>query len=169
MPEKIERTYLGIDPGYITGVALLRPSGEFGAIEVDSTFAVADFITDLWEQERWSKRKQLVICYEKFAIQPRTLKTARQYDALYFNGWLIHFFRRLRPEDGIVLVQQTPAQAKSFSTNNKLEAVGWYTASPGGHANDAAKHILLAAVRDYAIGKYKEQHAPLMRKLEALL
>ncbi len=42
---------------------------------------------------------------------------------------------------------QTPAAAKQFSTNKKLEQIGWYR--PGqGDANDAARHLLLHAVGD---------------------
>ena len=43
-------------------------------------------------------------------------------------------------------VRQTPAQAKSFGTDDKLRRLGWYTPTPGGHANDAARHLLAFAV-----------------------
>jgi hypothetical protein len=43
--------------------------------------------------------------------------------------------------------KQSPAQGKTFATNAKLKKVGWYHQTPGGHANDALRHLLLYATK----------------------
>jgi hypothetical protein len=127
---------------------------------------VADYVQDTWEAGRYSEDSPLVVIRERFTISKRTLATARQYDALYFNGWLLHHFRHLRPPDGIVLVQFTPSQAKGFATDDKLKAAGWYL--PGkGHANDASRHLLLACVTDHV--ESRQTHPELLARLEAML
>jgi hypothetical protein len=43
--------------------------------------------------------------------------------------------------------QQTPSDAKEFSTNEKLKAVGFWHVGGEGHANDSLRHAMLWYVR----------------------
>jgi hypothetical protein len=70
-----------------------------------------------------------------------TLKKSRQTWSTEGIGALRYLTKVFDAE----FVLQTPAAAKSFSTNDKLKKIGWY--KPGkGHANDAARHLLLYGV-----------------------
>lgn len=48
---------------------------------------------------------------------------------------------------GIPFKLQSPAEAKRFATNEKLAKLGWRKPSPGGHRDDAARHLLVITVR----------------------
>lgn len=67
---------------------------------------------------------------------------SRQYDALELIGWL----RAMSYLCDIPFVLQTPADAKRFSTDKKLEAAGWLQPKGQDHANDALRHLLLYMV-----------------------
>lgn len=82
-----------------------------------------------------------IIVIEKYTITVKTAKLTQQTDALRFTGALEY---NSYPYHEVIIT--TPAEAKSFSTDKKLQRMGWYR--PGkGHANDAARHLLLTAVR----------------------
>jgi len=51
--------------------------------------------------------------------------------------------RLIADHGGVQFVRQTPAQAKSFATDDKLRKLGWFSPTPGGHANDATRHLLV--------------------------
>jgi len=42
---------------------------------------------------------------------------------------------------------QSPAEAKSFATNDKLRTAGFWTPTTGGHSNDAARHLLVRCMK----------------------
>lgn len=127
--------HFAIDPGLVTGVACFSPQGGgFRSVEVPGgDIAFARF----W-REVLHKNAVLSIVTEKFVITNATTSKTRQYDALYINGWL-----RLECDAlGIPLTMQTPAEGKSFGTDAKLRYLGWFDRSPGGHKNDAARHLV---------------------------
>ena len=122
---------LAVDPGGTTGWASLTPDGFEAGFDAD-----------------WLHFCQMVsdhppdICVvEKFTITTQTAKLTRCYDPLYIIGTLLFFAKR----DGFRIVFQTPSEAKTFSTNEKLKRINWYTTND--HARDAARHLLLYAVR----------------------
>jgi hypothetical protein len=79
----------------------------------------------------------VVVC-EDYIITQRTIKLSRQNMSLESIGvlrwlcsaWMIRF------------VLQTPSEGKGFGTDEKLKRLGWYRPTPGGHANDATRHLL---------------------------
>jgi hypothetical protein len=78
---------------------------------------------------------------ENFHITIRTGKLTRQHDALYIIGCL----RYKANKDGHLFKLQNPSD-KQFGDDDRLKQIGWY--SPGkGHANDAARHLLLYLLR----------------------
>ena len=82
----------------------------------------------------------VVVC-ESFV--PRPGIRTWQPEALETIGALRYICQR----EGIPFELQAPADAKRFSTNDKLQLLSWRNPTPGGHADDAARHLLLAAVR----------------------
>jgi hypothetical protein len=125
-------TILAIDPGLTTGWANLDPDGGFRSGETKPPIL---FLSDVERMLRgpfpWA-----MVC-ERYVITPETIKKSRQADPLEIIGTLKYFAEKYQ-----TLIQfQGPAEAKTFATDKKLKALGWFR--PGlGHANDAARHLL---------------------------
>lgn len=134
-----ELTIVAIDPGKVSGVAVLQP-------EVSDTLYTSELTVDetvsAYESLRFiSPRTEVVM--ESFTISQRTLQTALSLDALDLIGYV-----KLRAvHDPFTL--QSPAAAKSFATDEKLKALGWYTYTKDGHQNDAARHLLVYMVQNH--------------------
>lgn len=139
MPDRI----LAADPGNMSGLAF----GEF--------WAGRDPVVEVWELEQQAtleKADQMlsgrgvsfVVC-ESFVPRPgvRTWQPA----ALEIIGALRWLCWQHKTQFAI----QSPADAKRFATDDKLKTIGWWTPTKGGHANDAYRHLLLAAVRGGAV------------------
>lgn len=122
---------VAIDPGRTCGYARLDENG-FSSREFADPFQAVDFVR-CWPPD-------LVAC-ESFT--PRAGIRTWEPEALYVIGAL-KFACSLT---GAAFELQSPAQAKRFGTNEKLAALGWRRPTAGGHADDAARHLLLAAVR----------------------
>lgn len=121
---------LAVDPGGTTGRAEWH-DGQFNSGEEPDWLA--------WLDSRDFYHDIFVI--EKYTITAKTAKLSQQTEALRITGaleWIAYPCKRV--------IMQTPAEAKAFSTDGKLKKIGWYR--PGmGHANDAARHLLLCCVR----------------------
>lgn len=133
--------HLAIDPGKVSGIALWHPM-EATAIKADelTPIEVTNLVDDLWN----NSLGELVVIAESFVISERTIKTAPQRDALDILGWLTLESQRR----GFELHLQTPAQAKKFSTDEKLRALDWFERTKDGHANDAARHLLVYLMKN---------------------
>lgn len=127
---------IAIDPGKVSGIALWHPM-EVLSIKADelTPIEVTNLVDDLWN----NTLGQITVVAESFVISERTIKTAPQRDALDILGWLTLESQRRNFE----LVLQTPAQAKKFSTDEKLKSLDWFERTKDGHANDAARHLLV--------------------------
>lgn len=126
---------LAVDPGKTTGWATLSHDGSLG------------FGEDPWSDYlRWFEATtqfyDVVVC-ESFHITASTAKKSFQPWSLEAIGVM----RFLLSKHGKDLVLQSPGEAMSFSTNDKLKAAGmWVVGKP--HARDAARHLLLYMVRN---------------------
>lgn len=143
---------LAVDPGLVSGVALYMPGLDHftsGQVE-DGLIGFVDYF------ERYvDGTLPSTVVVEKFTVMDTTAKKTRQYDALYINGYLEARCHTL----GIEFVRQQVSGAKTFATNQKLKALGWYNGTSGGHANDATRHLLtLAAKRSWG--------QPILRRLD---
>ena len=125
---------IAVDPGKVSGVALWHPDIPV-QIKADELLPleVLGLVCQL------DDKYDTTVVTEKFTISERTIKTALSLDALDINGWLTLESQRKNFE----LVMQTPAQAKAFATDDKLKALDWYERTKDGHANDAARHLLV--------------------------
>ncbi len=131
-----ESVVLAVDPGNVTGMAwgiFAHEGGHYWVKheECDPLRAPA-FAEDL--------RPDVIVC-ESFI--PRPGAHTWQPDALYTIGALRYVANKIDAE----FVLQSPADAKRFSTNDKLKRIGWYASSKGGHQNDALRHLLLLAIK----------------------
>ena len=125
---------VGVDPGLTTGIATwTQAHGMHGLKELAPALNAMDWLDCL---TRTGHKKVFVI--EKYIITPKTAQLSQQHDPLEIIGclrWMCH-------DRGHEFVMQSPSEAKAFSTDAKLKAVGWY--QPGqGHARDASRHALL--------------------------
>jgi hypothetical protein len=132
----------GVDPGKTTGIAWLE-------------FPFNDHVPEATQREAMSavaliERRltalngaEIVVACESFV--PRPGVRTWQPDALYVIGALMYVCAK----HGIEFILQSPADAKQFSTNEKLDRLNWRVHRD--HADDAERHLLLAAVRRKAI------------------
>lgn len=126
---------IAFDPGLTTGWARLNEAHRFTSGQ-DEWYPV--FHT-FYETVR-SGTKPIVVC-EDFIYTKETLKKSRQTWSTEGIGLLKFLAVRYQLD----LTIQAPADAKTFSTKQKLERLGWWT--PGqDHANDASRHLLLYGV-----------------------
>lgn len=129
---------IAIDPGKMSGLAAYHDE-QFRAYEMNPLDTI-EYVDSAWSQTGGD----IEVVAESFVISERTIKTAPQRDALDILGWLtIESQRR-----GFEFTMQTPAQAKKFATDDKLKALDWYERTKDGHANDAARHLLVYLMRD---------------------
>lgn len=128
-------TLYGVDPGKNTGIAWLTPSGHFESIELGHFEALDWLVANL------VPHTDTVYC-EDFIITARTAKLTHQPWSLKAIGVLEWHCRRKQ----IPFFLNTASKAKKFSTDDKLRKLGWHRPTKDGHANDAARHLLLGAV-----------------------
>jgi hypothetical protein len=127
---------LAIDPGLCSGWAILHPLG-FLSGEIDG-----GYIPLVDETNEKLDMFDLVVV-EEYVVDSGTSKKTRSYEAFYAIGtlqWLCHV-------NNIPFVI-SPRTAKSFDKNgDKLKRLGWWRPGHGGHANDAARHLLSEAIK----------------------
>jgi hypothetical protein len=130
---------LAVDPGKVTGYVVWSE----GKLPVAGQAPQDDFLDwadgTVHAYQPWDLR---VVC-EKFDIGERTLgKTADAHWSIGQTETLRYFCRR----DDVPFQTQSVGEAKSFATDVKLKRLGWYHATPGGHENDAKRHLVVYLV-----------------------
>jgi hypothetical protein len=135
------------DPGGTTGVAVYDSAvgqESFQSFELPTWEAVhaLDRMLDRLHTPL-AEWVDLLVC-ESFIISEGTLKKTRagSYAALESIGAL----RYLAQKHIIPFELQEPV-AKGIATTERLKILGWHRPSKGGHQNDAARHLLVAAIR----------------------
>lgn len=144
MNASLKPCILAIDPGKITGVALLYTPdlGSFQSHEAEFIKAGA-LIKDICE----TYGTQLDVVCEQFTISMRTVKNTQAPWSLEMIGVARYFCQAYTGKDLILYEQKPP-----LSTDERLKAMDWYRPSRGGHANDATrqllKHLMVHGFRD---------------------
>lgn len=127
---------LAIDPGLMTGVALIDlRDHETPVMMWSSEVTVPQFhdkIAHLISQESTH------VVVEDFKITVETGKLSEQPWSLHLIG-VINYLGYLHDTS---IDMQLPAQ-KPFATSEKMQAVGFWHVGEAGHANDALKHALI--------------------------
>lgn len=134
---------LAVDPGLESGYAVFSREEKYD----DTFFSTSERgeLKFLDEIIPYITRYDAVIC-EDYIVNKNTIEKSRQNYSLEIIGALrysCHFY-------DIQFVLQTPAQAKSFATNDKLKKLGWFSGGAG-HADDAARHLLVYCVNNKII------------------
>ena len=130
-----QRIIIAVDPGKMTGLANLA-LGEFNSGQVP----LGEYLINIDRALEQGMRPTLVC--EDFIYTTETAKKTRQTWSTEGIGVL----RFLAQKYDLSFNLQSPASAKRFATDDKLKAMGWYNPSKGGHANDAARHLLVYCV-----------------------
>jgi hypothetical protein len=125
---------LAVDPGLTSGWA---------ALDTDSMHLMtgqSDFNEMVGIAEHYAPTT--IVC-ERYTVTAETLRKSRQTTALEVIGcmrWLAH-------KTLATFELQSPADAKRFSGDDKLQAAGWLQLKKDDHANDACRHLLLYMVK----------------------
>lgn len=125
------------DPGKMTGIAGVYADGTFFSLECgfdDTCRHMIEMATKYGDK--------LVIVAESFVIGPQTVKNTQAPWSLELIG-VMRMISRLYT--GRELHLTSPASAKRFSSDARLKKMGWHRPARG-HANDAARHLLLTMV-----------------------
>jgi len=131
---------LAVDPGKMTGWARLT-NGEFDSGEC----SMEEFLTWIKTTIIEIGLRPHIVC-EDFIYTPQTSKKSRQTWSTESIG-VLRFIAR---EYGCGFTLQSPSDAKSFASNTKLKGLGWWNIGKG-HANDAARHLLVYSVKNRII------------------
>jgi len=129
---------IAVDPGVVTGVATWDHEFETFASSQEEAYGALVRIDNALRIG--TPPVETVVC-EAYTITAATLRKTRQPASLESIGALRYLCRR----SSVEFVLQTPADAKRFAgapRYDKLRRAGWYFPTPGGHANDAAAHLL---------------------------
>lgn len=128
-----------IDPGVASGLCVVDYISGEQAFEIVEQGELNQFDTCAWLEAYLEEGPvESVIC-ETFTITQRTLKLSRQPASLEIIGAA----RYLTLKQCGKFLMQSPADAKRFSTDKRLKACGLWHSTKGGHANDAARHMML--------------------------
>jgi hypothetical protein len=130
---------IAVDPGKHTGVANLGVDGAVFAGEGD-WFETLDYVQQAchryWEA---GQIDGLTLVWETFTITQQTATNTQAPWSLEAIGAMRFLARRY----GIATHTQLPVEAKKFATMNRLKHQGWWKSTPGGHCNDALRHLYL--------------------------
>lgn len=142
---------IGVDPGLTTGLMALRfndyrLAAEPIAVQIHGPAGVLPFIYSLLAKPE-SERQPALVAVEQFVVGGRAVRS-RYPNAGKVTRELIAAVQDLEHRAGIGHVQTRPAAlVKPWATDHRLEAAGLLDCCAGmGHARDAARHALYAAV-----------------------
>ena len=129
---------LAVDPGKVTGVAMMRDGG-FTSFQLEGWWGTIETL-------REEARSCDVVVVESFVVRANTHKL--DSGSFAHTTDLIGACRFVAADLDMGFVKQTPGEAKSFASDDKLKALGWHNPTKGGHANDAARHLLTYLVKN---------------------
>lgn len=133
---------VGVDPGKVTGLAVWWNPAFYTFIDDFQPLQTAE-VTDHAAVIAVLRRLlmtdvPLLIACERFVNQPGG-KLSAQPEA----PWVIGAIRSFADEVNVKLVFHAPGPAKKIAPDSLLRRLGWYTPGGDGHANDAARHIVM--------------------------
>lgn len=124
---------LALDPGKTTGIAFHNGDNlDFGEYDFDAT---CDYIVNAIRMVDCD----IHVVSESFIITQHTARNTQAPWSLELIGVTRYITRKLTGND---ITLQSPSSAKRFSSNDRLRHMNYWTPKKG-HANDAARHLLL--------------------------
>ena len=137
---------LAVDPGKISGIALVEWTGQdsdlpklAASYEADEA-SFASIISDALQ--KWSQEEKYYVVCERFTITAQTVKNSQAPYSLEQIGVLKHLCRTFEYTTENIFFQ-TPVDAKNMFPNEALKKIGTWHRGGDGHANDAIRHALL--------------------------
>ena len=131
---------IAIDPGPHVGIAFYW-NGTFNSLALTDV----EFYEDSNRVEAWLAEADVVVC-ENFIISgPR----AREANETIEMIGVLRFLSRCHDSQ---FVEQAPADARVFSTNAKLQRLGWYQRGGSDHARSATRHLVLYLAKAGILG-----------------
>lgn len=140
---------LGIDPGGTTGLAVL---GFADGLKVLSAFGqITDRDTLMTTVATSFLSTVDLVAIEKFVVSRRSGRSSSAQTGEQAR-LIIGGVAQLCREHGVRFVQRPAGTVKPWATDRRLDAAGLLAPTKGlGHARDAARHALYAAVRDLGL------------------
>jgi hypothetical protein len=133
---------IAVDPGKVAGVALLTGPRLNTATFLSYELPWLDAIDELERYVYGTPPASAHMAVERFTITAHTAKHTQQVDALEMIGAC----RVLARRNHIEFWMQSPGE-RNIATRAILQARGWWFPTKDGHRNDAAKHLLVLALR----------------------
>lgn len=134
---------IAIDPGKMTGWAEITYDSSTISEVTTAELTVEEVMEVLLNGIDIDQNLPDAIVIEDFRITTGTGKLGSPDWSLRLIGMAEY----LAFKYDIPLIKQFPSNAKAFSTNNKLRAVGMWHSGGEGHANDALRHAMLYMVK----------------------
>lgn len=130
---------IAVDPGKMCGVAVWQED------RLAQAQQLKQYAFHEWAEvviPTFAAHDLRVVC-EDFRLSPASLKTGSDWQWPCASMGVLRYWCE---KAGVPFSKQSPAEAKTFATDAKLKALGWYTPTPGGHTNDALRHLLVYLV-----------------------
>ena len=142
---KDNQNLIAVDPGGTTGfVVLNQDMSVYYSDEIPEWYEVPRRVEEFFTHAEKYHTPAPVVVAESFHISAQTIKKTRQNAPIDILGALRYLNLKYT---GTILKTQTPSEAKTFSTNDKLKKAGFWHKGGEGHANDAFRHALLYCVK----------------------
>ena len=134
---------IAIDPGKMTGWSEIEYDSDSFRLKYSAELDMDAVLEHLRTLDDIDYTTPDVIIIEDFKITTGTGKLGSPDWSLRLIGAVEY----VAAKHGMPVVKQTPANAKAFSTNSKLMAVGMWHVGGAGHANDSLRHAMLYMVK----------------------
>lgn len=133
---------LAVDPGPHVGVAYWNDNDPMNEVRGGESWreweeTPARFYSVVAE---WVAGVDIVVCEDFFISGARASEANVTVE-------MIGVLRYLAGREGKQFITQPPADAKNFSTTDKLKRIGWYKPAKADHARSATRHLLLFLVK----------------------
>lgn len=146
-----EERLVCVDPGLLTGVALLRRVGN--DVQVEKSAELSEDELAAWlriEMYDWQGREaegvDVTVVVEQFFITAQTAKNSQAPWSLENIGITKQVLRdECYPVERVYW--QKPSAAKSVVPNEKLQRLKLWHRGGAGHANDAIRHGVLCLIK----------------------
>ena len=132
------RYLLAVDPGLLTGVALIdwkEPDNPVpvwsGELTIDEFYVKLEDVFNRYGDD-------LILVYEDFHITVQTAKNTPEPWSLHLIGVMNYFCWK----HDVKFSVQSPVR-KSFASPDKMHRVNFWHVGGKGHANDAFKHAMI--------------------------
>jgi len=138
---------LSLDPGKLTGVALLRIEPGSDPVLENSWELEQHEVAKIVREVIWDPtiKENIDIACERFVINAQTVRNSQAPYSLEVIGILKQCLFDIG-KSGDDIYFQSPANAMAMFTNEKLKKLGYWHRGGAGHALDAIRHALLRAV-----------------------